>query len=209
MARVGQSENTAAQKNFSSEQQQSFGNAQSDIGRFRQNQDVLNRGGQVVANPWKSAGYLSNVNRLQSGALNSEENAGNDAIARTNRRTGGLNTGATIGAEKELGLDKMRLGSQLSAERSAGDFGRNISYQTNMAAMPLEAARAESPYFGGAVSGQSGALKNLTDYGLASYGPYMAALQAAGAAASGGLQAAFMPRGPGTSSGGGGGGSKG
>jgi hypothetical protein len=193
MARVGQSENTAAQKNFSSEQNQAFGSAQSDIGRFRQNQDTLNRGGQVAANPWQSAGYLSNVNRLQSGALNSEENAGNDALARTNRRTGGLNTGATIGAEKELGLDKMRLGTQLSSERAAGDFGRNVGYQESRARAPLDAAQAESPFFGGAVSGQSGTLKNLTDYGLASYGPYMAAMQAAGAAASGGLQGAFTP----------------
>src|SRR5229473_5947662 len=197
MARVGQSENVAAQKNFSSEQQQAFGSAQSDIGRFRQNQDVLNRGGQVAANPWQSAGYLSNVNRLQSGALNSEENAGDDALARTNRRTGGLNTGATLGAQKGLSLDKMRLGTQLSSERAAGDFGRNVMYQSHQAEMPLESASVQSPFFGGAVSGQSGALKNLTDYGLASYGPYMAALQAAGAAASGGLQAAFMPRGPG------------
>ena len=77
----------------------------------------------------------------------------------------------------------MRLSEQLSAERSAGDFNKNVGYQTEMAGMPLRGAQASSPYFSGAVSGRSAALKNLTDYGMASYGPWQSAIQAAGGAA--------------------------
>jgi hypothetical protein len=198
LARTGQAENSSANKNFSAEQNQAFGQAQGDIGKFNQNIQTLDRGGQVAANPWESARYLSNVNRLESGTLNSANNTGNEVLQQLNRRTGGTNTAATVGAQKELALDKMRLGSQLSSERAAGDFGKNVGYQANMAAMPLEAARAQSPFFGGAVSGQSGALRNLTDLGMASYGPWQAAMQAAGQAASAGISGAFgKPKGDG------------
>ena len=115
--------------------------------------------------------------------MNSEENAGKEELQRNNLRTGGLNSGATVGATKDLSLRKMRLGEQLSAERSAGDFNKNVGYQTEMARMPLAGAHAASPYFGGAVGGRSAALKNLTDYGMASYGPWQAAIQGAGGAA--------------------------
>jgi len=183
MARVGQQENSAANRDYSAEQKSAFNTGQREVGAFDRNVATLDRGGQVAANPWQSDGYLSNVNRLQSGALNSEENAGKEELQRNNLRTGGLNSGATIGATKGLALNKMRLGEQLSAERSAGDFNKNVGYQTQMAGMPLEGAHAASPYFGGAITGRSAALKNLTDYGMTSYGPWQAAIQGAGGAA--------------------------
>jgi hypothetical protein len=62
----------------------------------------------------------------------------------------------------------MRLGSQLSSERAAGDFNKNVQYQQHQAEMPLEGARAEAPYYGSAVSGTVGLNHDLTQYGLQS-----------------------------------------
>ena len=148
------------------EAKQAFGTGQAAIGQFNQNEGTLNRGGEVAANPWKSAGYLSNVNRLQSGALNSATNAGVNDIQATNRRTGGLNSGATIGATKDIALEKSRLANQLSAERSSNDFNKNVQYQQSQAQAPLGVAQAESPYFGTGQGGVNALNSDLTQYGM-------------------------------------------
>lgn len=149
MARVSENENLArqAEKNAEGESTSSFNAAQSDIGQFNRNQTTLNRGGEVAANPWLSAGYLANQNRLQSTALNQEENAGKADLQRANLRSGGLNGAVTAGATKDLALKKMRLADTLSAERSSSDFGKNVNYQQEQAGAPLMAARAEDPLF--------------------------------------------------------------
>jgi hypothetical protein len=196
MARTPENENITRNSEATAEAQdkQAFGTGQSAIAQYNQNIGTLEHGGQVAANPWKSAGYLSNVNRLQAGALDSEENAGKDALQRENLRTGGLNTGATIGAQKDLSLRKMRLGDVLSAERSAGDVGKNVQYQTGMAEAPLRAAAAESPYYGASTGLVGSTNKDLTGYGMQSqhylYTLYDKALQAAATAASAGAGAA-------------------
>ena len=130
-----------------------------------------------------SAPYLSNINRLQSGALNSATDAGKQDIQALNRRTGGMNSTAAYGATRDLTLQKARLGDQLSAERAANDTNKNVGYQQSMALAPLQVAGAETPYYGTASSGQSSANNDLTQLGLASYGPWMNAISAAGGAA--------------------------
>jgi hypothetical protein len=108
-----------------------------------------------------------------------------------NRRTGGLNSGATIGATKDLALQKMRLGGQLSAERGVGDFNKNVGYQTNMAEVPLRAASAETGLYGPAAGLVGSTNKDLTQYGTQQqaylYSLYNQALKAAGSAASAGV----------------------
>lgn len=195
-ARTPENENITRNSEATAQAQdkQAFDTGQADIGQYNTNIDTLDKGGQVAANPWKSAGYLSNVNRLQAGALDSETNAGTNELQQLNRRTGGLNTGATIGATKDLALQKSRLGDQLSAERAVGDFGKNVNYQTAMASAPLNAASAESPYYGASSSLVGSTNKDLTSYGTQSqaylYSLYNKALQAAATAASAGTSAA-------------------
>lgn len=149
MARTSENENLSrqAEMNAEGESKASFDAAQSDIGQFNRNQTTLNRGGEVAANPWQSAGYLANQNRLQSTALNQETNAGTADLQRANLRSGGLNGAVTAGATKDLALKKMRLADTLSAERSSSDFGKNVNYQQEQAGAPLMAARAEDPLF--------------------------------------------------------------
>jgi hypothetical protein len=167
MARTEEEQTTeAAQKTAAAEAQQAFQTGQSGVGQYEQNEATLNKGGDVAANPWLSAEYLSNQNRLQSGALNSATNAGTNMIQQNNRRTGGLNSGATIGAVKDITGEKMRLGNQLSAERSANDFNKNVSYQQGQAQAPLAVTQAESPYFGTGQGGVNSLNNNLTQYGM-------------------------------------------
>jgi hypothetical protein len=93
-----------------------------------------------------------------------------------------MNSTATTGAIAGTTGATERLGNELGAQQTAQDWQKNVGYQLNLAQQPLMAARAQSPYFSGAVQGQGDALKNLTQYGLAQYGPWMSAIQAGGAA---------------------------
>lgn len=193
MGRTSEDHNTTrtAEANAEGQANDAFNKGGADIGQFNQNENTLAKGGQVAADPWKSAGYLSNVNRLQSEALNSEDSAGKNEIQQVNHRTGGLNSGATLGATKDLSLSKMRLGDVLSAERSSGDFGKNVNYQQGMAEAPLRAASAESGFYGPAMSGVGSTNSDLTKYGLQQqaylYSLYDKGMQAAASAASAGM----------------------
>lgn len=183
MARTGSQENKTANTTDAAAAAAANQTAQTAVGQANKNIATLNAGQPVAANPWMNPGYLGNVNRLQSGALNAETNAGTQQLQLNNRRTGGLNTGATTGAIRDLSLNKMRLADQLGAERSASDWTKNIAYQQQQALAPLNIAQAESPFYGSSLSGQGQALGNLTQLGIASYGPWNSAIQGIGGAA--------------------------
>ena len=51
MARVGQQESSAANKDYSAEQKTAFNTGQREVGTFDRNVGTLDRGGQVAANP--------------------------------------------------------------------------------------------------------------------------------------------------------------
>lgn len=166
MARTGEDQSKDANKQYQQEQTKAFGTAQKSVGDFNQNVANLEAGKPVAANPWANPDYLATQNRLQSDALNSATDAGKTDLRDVNARTGGLNTGATRSATASLALQKARLASTLGAQRSAQDYNKNVQYQTQIAGMPLEAASAESPYFGAATSGRDASLDNLTKLGL-------------------------------------------
>lgn len=186
MARTSENEEATRkeQATAATESQSAFNTAQGDIGQFNQNQAILNRGGQVSVNPWQSAGYLANQNRLQSTALNQETNAGTADLQRANLRSGGLNGAVTAGATKDLALKKMRLADTLSAERSSDDFNKNVSYQQGQASAPLQSAGAESPFYGSANNLEGSTLGDLQKYQQSKFswnGLLNNAVQAAGA----------------------------
>lgn len=183
MARTGTAEAKSENADTTAQSKQAFATSQTAVNKYNQNEATLNSGGQVAANPWSNQGYLANVNRVQSAALEGANEGGKVAIENNNRRTGGLNSTAAFGAIKSQALQKMRLADQLTAERRQQDYMNNIAYQQNQAQAPLNVASAENPYYGTATTGRSSAVGNLTQIGLASYGPWNAAIGAAGAAA--------------------------
>lgn len=191
MARTGMDHNLTRQAEFNSEGQanESYGKAQGDVGQYRQNIETLKAGKQVGANPWQNPNYLAKVNQLQAGGLDAENNSADAQLRANNRRTGGMNNTSTQGAIRDIALQKMRLGDQLSAERSAGDWNKNVSYQNELARAPLAAAGAEEGLYGTS-AGLTGSLnRDLTQYGTLQlqhqYKMYDQALEAAKAAASG------------------------
>lgn len=189
MARTGSEENSAAQKQDKADQQTAFNTGQGAIAQTEQNTNTLAKGGQVAANPYLNPTYLSAVNKLQAGSLDANNNAAATALRQANLRSGGMNNTSTNGAIQNIALQKMRLGDTLSAGRTAEDWQKNIGYQQQMAQAPLAIAGAESPYYGTATTGQDSVLGNMTQEGIAAYGPWMAGIQAAGGAASAGITA--------------------
>lgn len=193
MARSGSNENKDANQQMAANQKKSFGVAQDSIAAGKAAFAKLASGQNIGADPFKNAGYLGNVNKLQSSALDTADDAAKQTMESENRRTGGLNTSGTMATEKDLALGKMRLGDQLTAERSANDYRSNIGYQQQLLQDTYQPAELEAPYYGTATTGRDSALGNLTQLGIASYGPWMSAIQAAGGAASTGLSQLFKP----------------
>ena len=189
MARVGQQENQAANTTIGGQAQQANNAAQSDVSQFNNNTASLQSGKMVGADPYLNPTYLAAVNRLRSGALNQQNNSADQQLRADQAKTGGMNSTATTGTIGKLAGDKMRLGNQLGAEQTAGDWQKNIGYQLNMAKQPLEAAQAQAPFYNTATNGQVGALGNLTRFGLQQYQTGINALQAGGGAVAGAMGA--------------------
>lgn len=168
MSRTFQNENIsrADNQNFEGQQTKAVGKENAAIDQFGTNVKTLERGGQVGANPWESADYLANQNRLTSNAVSGENDAAKQSLVDLNQRTGGRNTGATVGGITQLAGNKMRLGNQLSALRAQQDFGKNVDYQQYLAGTPLQAASAEGQIAGTATTGVDSTGNNLTQYGI-------------------------------------------
>jgi hypothetical protein len=180
--RPGQQQAQQASQTYSTQADTANTNAQNDLSQFNQDTTNLQSGKMVGADPYLNPQYLSAVNQLRSGALNQQNNAADAQLRANNVRTGGQNSTATTGAIGNLALQKMRLGNQLGAEQTAGDWTKNIGYQLNLAQQPLEAAKAQGGLYNTATTGLGDANKTLSQFGLASYGPWMSALSAAGGA---------------------------
>jgi hypothetical protein len=195
MARTPENENITRDREFTTGYQAdtAYNKAQSDVGQFNQNQETLARGGQVGANPYKSADYLANVNREQADTLNGATNAGKTELLDANRKAGGGNTGATTGAIAGLALNKARLASRMSTDRAVSDQGKNLEWQRYLASQPLNAAKSEEGLFSPALGANASYNGDLTKYGLAQqqfwYDQLKQMEQAAKTAASAGVSA--------------------
>lgn len=176
-----------ANNTYGDQATQAFTGAQGDISQFGQNVSNLQQGKNVGANPYLNPQYLSAVNQLRSGTLNQQNNAADAQIRSNQVRTGGENGTATNGAISNLALQKMRLGNQLGAEQTAGDWTKNIGYQLNLAQMPLAAAGAQTGLYSTAQRGQSSALNDLTQEDLAQMQLAAAGISALGGAAGGAM----------------------
>lgn len=168
MSRTFQNENISRQENQQDmqDQQQSYRAGQGDIGQYTKNISTLERGGNVGANPWMSADYLANQNRLTSNTVSGENAAAKQNLVDLNQRTGGRNTGATIGGITQLAGGKMRMGNELNAQRAQEDFGKNVQYQQYLAGAPMQAASAEGGLYGTATQGEDATESDLTKYGI-------------------------------------------
>lgn len=183
MARTGVEENKQASKDSAAQQKQAFDTGQGALASGKAALAKMLSGQDIAADPFKKPEYLANVNRLQANSLDASQESANAELQAENKRTGGLNATGTAGTIKDLALKKMRLADTLSSQRAQGDYRSNLDYQQNMLQNILQPAGIESGYFGTATGGRSAANDNLAKFGVASYGPWTAAISAAGAAA--------------------------
>lgn len=168
MSRTPENENLSREtyQDERHQQQLAYQGAQADVGQFNKNTDTLEKGGSVAADPFLNAGYLANQNRLQSYATEGENDAAKQSLEDSSRRSGGQNTSATQATIADLARGKMRLGNQLTAQRSGQDYRSNLDYQQHMAEAPLQAAGAEGNLYGVATGGRNSTGQDLTKYGL-------------------------------------------
>jgi hypothetical protein len=205
-SRTGEQQAEQANQTYGAQSTAANTNAQQDLSQASTDQANLRAGKNVGANPYLNPQYLEAVNQLRSSSLNQATDAGAQQVRALNARTGGMNSTATTGAIENTALQKARLGSELGAQQTAQDWTKNVGYQLNLAQQPLESAAQQEKLYGTATQGQGEAQKNLTQFGLASYAPWMAAISALGGAGAAALKG-FVP--PGAGGGGGTGGSGG
>lgn len=191
MARTGEAEAKTAQGTYAGQADQAYTAGQGDLTQYRGDIAKLASGRDVGANPYQNPAYLGNEAKLQANALDAASSAGATDLRLANRRSGGLNTGATQGAISGLALQKMRLGDQFTAQRGSEDYGKNIAFQQFLANAPLNAAKGEEGMYGTATVGQTANEHELNQYGLQSNQAWlslrnqliMAAMKAAAGAA--------------------------
>lgn len=186
MARTGVNENKQAQKDYAAQGKEAYGKAQGAIGESQAGLQTLKSGRDIGANPYLRPDYLGAVNRLQGYALEGENSAAKQNIQDESFRSGGFNTSGAASSIKNMALQKMRLANQLTTQRTADDFNRNLAWQQYLQQAPLGIAGAEGGLYGTSTGGRGNALNNLTQFGIAQYGPWrdlMAGMGMAGAGA--------------------------
>jgi len=191
MARTGQAQDTAANTAGSTNAAAASAAETADIGKFNQNEATLAKGGEVGADPFLNPAYLGNVNRLNADVLNANNQAGKTQLQNLNRRTGGLNTGATQSAISGLKMNTARLGTQLNSQRAEGDYAKNLAWQQYLAQAPLQAAGAQQNIYNTSTGEVNASDQALTNLGTASYGPWNALIEGLGKAGSAAVTGAF------------------
>lgn len=202
MGRTTKAQNVAnnTQQTYMNHANTAFAGNQADIAKFNTNESTLEKGGLVGANPWMSPTYLANQDKLTANATSANNDAAAQALRDQNRRSGGLNNTGTTATIGQMALQKMRLADTLNAQRSTNDFGKNVTYQQELARAPLDAAAAEQGAYGTSTAGQSSALNDMTQFGLNQQGEWYKLLNQgisaigagiSGAAGGGGLSGAL------------------
>jgi hypothetical protein len=161
---------SAANATYGGQSQTAFNNENADITKYNANEAKLAAGSDVGADPFKSTSYLSNVNKLQSEALDTAADSAKSEMARRSRATGGINNSQVILGQRDVGLQTGRLGDTLSAARAANDYKSNLQWQQYLAQAPLAAAQLSGQQYGTATAGQGNALNNLTQLSGQQYG---------------------------------------
>lgn len=185
MGRTGESEAETANQQDQAQKNQAYQTGQTAISSGQAALQKLMSGQNIGANPFSSPAYLSNVNKLQADSLDANNNADATQLQQLNKRTGGLNNSATALGIQQMDMQKGRTADALSAQRADQDYLNNIGYQQSLLQDIYQPASLESGYYGTGTQGQDSALGDLTQFGIASYGPWESAIAAAGAAGGG------------------------
>jgi hypothetical protein len=139
-----------------SDAQTALGSANGDLADYMSNVNSRLSAG----NPYESKDYLTKQNLQTSGAMNSENDAADQALQSTVARTG-TNSAALANTEAEAGRAGQRDLTNYTAGRDTANEDKWLQEQDALTKDQLAGANAESGLYGTALGGQN---SNLHDY---------------------------------------------
>jgi hypothetical protein len=135
----------------------SANNFQNDMAGYTSNVNS-----QIAAgNPYQSRAYLQNQNLMTSGAANSANTAGNQAVRDTALRTG-TNTAAVAATQADNARQSQQTVTNYNATRDTANQDKWETLQTQQNQEQLQGAQAQAGMFGANVSGRNSSLSDLT-----------------------------------------------
>lgn len=202
MGREGTSQNQQASDAYYNAQTNALNSSMAQTAKFNSDANTLKSGQNIGANPFATPAYLQNENTSAATAAGSTADAAKASIADNALRTGDNSASSLYAIKNNQRTAQQDANTALLGQKSQ-DYLNNLGYQQGLLGNDLGTVSATNQLYGTATGGLGTANSNLTQLGLASYGPLnstIGALGLAGAAAIKGVG------GGGTSGGSGGGG---
>ena len=151
------SADSAAAKQDSTDAQGALGAATGDISDYMSNVNSQ----LAEGNPYESKAYLTQQNLATSGAMNSENDAADQALNSEVARTG-TNTAALAGDEAENARQGQRDLTNYTATRDTQNQDKWQQDQQNLDRDQLAGAQEEGSLYGTAIGGQDSTLGSAT-----------------------------------------------
>jgi hypothetical protein len=148
---------TNANNSYTNWENTAANNYQGDINNYNSNVNS-----QIAAgNPYQSKAYLQNQNIATSGAANSANTAGNQAVRDTALRTG-ENSAAVAATQADNARQSQMAVTNYNATRDTANQDKWEQDQQNLNQQQLAGANSEAGMFGSNVSGEDSTLGDLT-----------------------------------------------
>lgn len=186
MGRTGTAENQQNNQQMEAIQQQQNDVLTADQAKFTSDSAKLQNGQDIGANPYTNPDYLRNQNMIAATTADAGNNAEADQLEATTRRTG-LNSASLGYTKDDMSRNKVRALTDYMAGLNDTNYNKNLAWQQYLLGNDMGTAGVANNAFGTATQGRDSSLQNLTQIGLASYGPWNALIGAAGAAGAAGI----------------------
>jgi hypothetical protein len=173
---------TTANNTDTSAQAGALQNYNNDIGSFNSNVNS-----QLAAgNPYESQAYKTEQNITTSGAMDSANNAANQATRDAALRTG-TNTAAVAAQSAENARAGQRQMDQFNAATDTSNEDKWLQQQNTLTNDQLEGAQSEAGIYGTSTTGSDSSLGNLTTLQGQDDALWQSAIGAAGTAGAAGI----------------------
>jgi len=190
MGRTGESQNKQAAADAASQQNAANAASMAAVNKYNSDLELRRQGKDLGQDPFTTPDYLSNLNRNFATSADATSNAAKAQLQDTALRTG-TNSASTTAAIENTQRNAQRTANTGLNQQHANDYLSNIDYQNALLQGDLAPAGITNSLYGSAISGRNNADSNLTQFGLASYGPWNNLISAAGSAASGAASGYF------------------
>ena len=181
MGRTGEAENQAANTQLAQEQTAAYKQQMDQTAKFNTDVGTLKSGKNIGANPFATPTYLANENRDAATASGAVSAGAKAQLADAALRTGDNSASTNYAIKNQARTAQQDANTALMGQHSQ-DYLSNLNWQQGLLGNDLGAASATGQLYGTATSGRADALNNLTQFGLASYGPINSLVGAAGVA---------------------------